>query len=306
MPRRNITSMPLPQPRYRPDRAQSQRIGGNKFETARDARLEDQKRCEALVKRSKRAKLAKLKAKAAKLAQKLAYREHGLDPPDSMASSGYMRDQRIRIGGAIWKLTDNHPLGLISTFTVINSNWEFPGKQLSKVDPRKLRNAFRSWLMRCGAGDASGYLVAFIDAEYEPVTDTWRFHFHGLVSGGMRDVVDQLRHTRGYRSKQQQPVDSQVRTPQRVRISAKPLVNIPEPLTYLLKSFWSSRWEGPIDGAMQRQCGKRRIREPRHTQSLLWLDRWSLQDITLLMGVRVGPLGFELTNTKLYTNGGTK
>lgn len=223
-----------------------------------------------------------------------------------MASSAYMRGRRIRVGGALWKLKDDYPVGLISTFTVINPKWEFPGSQLHKVDPQKLRNAFRSWLTRGGAKGATGYLVAFIDAEYEPMNDIWRFHFHGLVAGGMRNVVEQLRHTRSFQSKRQKSDDCQGRILQRVRVSRKPLVNMPEPLTYLLKSFWSSRWEGPVDGIQRRQNRKCRIREPRHTQHLLWLDRWSLQDITLLMGVRVGQSGFELTNTKRYTNGDTK
>jgi len=126
---------------------------------------------------------------AENLAEKLDYTKHGAECPQTLASCGYMRDQRIRVVGGMWKLSKSSEFGAPSVFTAIARGLEIPGKALNSINPQSICAAFRSDLNRSGAVEANGYLIAFLDGEYEPNTDVWRLHFHGLVAGEMRHVM---------------------------------------------------------------------------------------------------------------------
>ena len=80
-------------------------------------------------------------------------------------------------------------------------------------------------------------------------------------------------------------------------MSKKPLFNLPEPLTYVVQSSYPHR---PTfvdkDGELRRGTRKRRIPEPYHTQWLLWMDRWSIDDMLLLSGLRVTRSGFQVAS----------
>ncbi len=113
----------------------------------------------------------------------------------------------------------------------------------------------------------------------------------------MIDVVDRLRNSRNYRSVRK---GDELRSVQRVRIN-RSLTNLPAPLTYLIKRYWSARWEGVLGDRAVRQSYPSRIPEPRHSQLLLWLDQWSLKDMCLLMRLEVGSAGLRLRSNK-YMN----
>ena len=300
MSRRSIAELRVPQRRFRPDLAKEDAGKNPRFENQTAARQEDAKRAKNLHKSAETAKVASNAALARELAERL---ECGLaedSSAQSLASALYMRDLRIRVGGALWKLAEDSCFGAPATFTAIGRGLEIPGRYLSSVDPRAVCAAFRSNLNRAGAKDATGYLAAFLDGEYEPLSDVFRLHFHGLVAGDMRDVLERLRTTRKYASSRDASAGERV--VQHIRVSRRVLTNLPDPLTYLLKPFWPCRWEGDINGIQRRQGYRSRIPEPRHSQLLLWLDRWSLKDMTLLMGLRVGADGLIATKNP-YTNG---
>lgn len=303
---RNISCLDLPLRRYRPDISDSRKDGRAIFESEDATKLEDARRSVLLRSAAHNSESNRTRIAAAALAKKLSGAISGGYVATTLASSQYMRDQRIRICGALWELADDISFGQPSTFTAIGRGLKIPGPKLADVNPQRLCAAFRSDLNRHGAKSADGYLIAFIDGEYEPETDIFRLHFHGLVAGGMIGVLNGLREKPKYRTKRRKHDSWETRSLQRIKISRGPLTAMPDPITYLLKSFWSSRWEGPIDGTMRRQNRKCRIKEPRHSELLLWLDRWSLQEITLIMGLRVGASGLKVTRPKTYMSGDTK
>jgi hypothetical protein len=101
-------------------------------------------------------------------------------------------------------------------------------------------------------------------------------------------VLERLKLLPKYKSSRTLPDGSWDPVYRRVWIRRKALNNMPDPITYLMQAFWPSR---PIyvdtAGKRRRVREKRAIRYPYHAMMLLWLDRWRLQDLTLLVGLRV-------------------
>jgi len=117
----------------------------------------------------------------------------------------------------------------------------------------------------------------------------------------MIKVVDGLRHRKNYRSNRQDKGRAGDPVFQRVKITSKPLNRLPDPLTYIFQSYWPVRaifQDG--QGQWSKQAKKRRISEPYHSLYLLWLDRWSLKDLTLLLGIEVRKKGFKLTRRSVH------
>ena len=280
MPRRSIDALPLPSARYDVSKLDPELI---KFETAADVAKEDRQR-------SRRARIAK----QAGVKRTKRFRRLLRARSKSLASATAMRERRRKVVGAIWELVDAAGLANCSTVTLIPRAWTIPAKDLHATNPRKLIAQARSQLYRCGAKDADGFLIAFLHGEYEPHSDTFVLHLHGVVSCGMRDVVDRFKGRRNYRHLDEEGRKLPIKG---VRRSRQALSNMPAPLTYLLQSYWPSRWKGQnAKGQSIRQRDKSRIPEPRHTEVLMWLDRWSLSDITLSIGVTWGNRGARLSH----------
>ena len=213
----------------------------------------------------------------------------------SLACSLSMREARLRVGSWLWALHDDTVEHAPTTFTVASRSWEIEANQLRQFDPRKLVNEFLTDMNRAGGLNHIGYVTAFLHSEL--VNETlYRQHFHGLCTQEFAGILDKLRLNEKY----------QTRSGERpsIKIRRKPLDNVPYALTYLLKSYWPGIYEGPVgDGTFTgRQSHVRRIKEPHHSNVLLWLDQWRLEDITLLKNLRVraGGLGFQ--PTKLYSH----
>jgi hypothetical protein len=269
MPRQNITKLALPYRHYRVDLDTTSR-----FETLEAARNEDHLRAKMLLKYADSPISPIRRRRAIQLASALSDEE----PGSSMASAVCRRDQRIRLFGHLWRICDRESDDP-STFAAKSEALERPGRDLHKVDPVELGREFKADLYRAGAKDADGYLLAFLDGEYGPDRDVWKLHWHGVVDGKLKHVVDQLRNTRKYG----QPRD--------VWMSRKPLTNLPYSLTYTDKPFWSSRWEGEVG----RQAFKSRVKEPRHSELLLWLDQHSPNYFSVRIGLEV--INGELVKT---------
>ena len=94
MPRRNITQIGRPLRKYRVD------LDPNaKFEKAADSGVEDRVRAKLL-------RSAKLPPELQAAANDLADRLDGRSVPETLASSRFMRSQRIDLIGALWPLYD--------------------------------------------------------------------------------------------------------------------------------------------------------------------------------------------------------
>jgi len=51
----------------------------------------------------------------------------------------------------------------------------------------------------------------------------------------------------------------------------------------------------PKRGKRIRARRKQRIGEPHHSQALLWLNRWEIADLSLMVGLRVTKTGLRQT-----------
>ncbi|RYG56905.1 MAG: hypothetical protein EON56_03370 [Alphaproteobacteria bacterium] len=213
-----------------------------------------------------------------------------------------MRDLRQRVCGQIWRLV-KRTLNLNPCFfTLFPRGWEVPAGQLDGFNPIKKLAALRSLINRCGRQHLGGYLIAFIHGEFEPSRNVYQLHIHGIVAGSLRDVIDQeVRKTPSVRSNDgTYGLSDFVR--HRLRMESS-LTDLPRPITYLVKSFWPSKLQYlNAQGQLRRHRRVRRIGEPYHTEVLLWLDQWRLNDLSLLMNLSVGKDGFHLSD-RAYTDG---
>lgn len=255
---------------------------GEAFETNEFCIVEDKLRCRSTqlaIVAGVRAGLFAARS-ARRLQKRLDYARPRNGPPRSSASSAYMRRLRDRVFSQIWKLVAAAP-ARVTTFTAIKRGWELTPEQLLEADLDKLLSGFLSDLNRRGAAQASGWLIAFLHGEYETPAGIFRLHLHGIVSGDMITVLDELRKGRKYKYR---PDDS-VRF--RLRIARKPLTNLPHSLTYCFKSYWP--WKHVVVGANGKRRTRRhkRIPEPYHTLVLLFLDRHQPSDFVVLQHVAV-------------------
>ena len=284
---RSITDLPRPPKRFRGD------LHSPGFETWKKAADEDAKRAKRLRKWAK-ARKGKRAARALALADRLDPAIHP-QTPQTPASARHMREQRILIIGAVWKLVDEDQTGKVIRFDVIKPSWAGKREAFRSQCAVRVRAEFRADLLRAalkvkpgGAAKCEGFIFAALHGEHEVVDKLYQPHFHVIATGDWVAVIDRLRKMRAYH------VTARVKRP--IRASRK-LTDLAYALTYLLKSYWPGKWCGYVSG----QAGKRRRRkhgripEPHHTEVLLWLDRWTLSDLTLLVGIKVTKPGLTMT-----------
>ncbi|MBB3941564.1 hypothetical protein GGR39_003244 [Novosphingobium fluoreni] len=183
-----------------------------------------------------------------------------------------------------------------SKFAIMPASADVHADKLSEVNPKQMMNALRTALYKMGAATATGWIFVGFHGEFDPVAKVYRPHFHGVAYGGMVQVVDRLRTMPNYKTSRWLPDGSPSPVYRRVQMTRKPVNRLPRPLTYLVQSFWPARalWVSE-DGRRRRARQKRRIPEPYHSQVLLWLDKWSINDLTLMIGLRVTTNGLKQT-----------
>lgn len=296
MPGRNIGDLPWGPAPYRVDRRTDRDDGLLRFEAPSFAREQDRKRAKALEKARTRYPAMPTK-RALRLERKLRLSGEGTHDAETLASHVTMSGHRIKVAGAIWQLFDQELLS--TTCTIIPRTWELAPAELEAFNPVERLNAFRTDLYRNGAALARGRLCAFIHGEFDPIACVYRLHLHLACSAEMVPVLDRLRALPNYRSTRFLANGELSPVYRRIWVRRKPLYNLPDPITYLVQAFWPSR---PIiitdDGKRVRRRQKQAIPEPFHSAVLLWLDRWELKDLTLLVGLRVTSAGLRPTLSK--------
>jgi hypothetical protein len=171
-----------------------------------------------------------------------------------------------------------------------------PASNLGNADPNLMMRRLASDLDRSGITGASGYLLAGLHAEFDIRREGYDFHYHLVAGGGKAKALKNLRRMPKYSAPRTEPWEQGLSERPRVRISRKHLTNLPDPLLYVIQSIFPHRpTKLHADGSVTRSKNRYRIPEPYHTELLLWLDHWSISDITLLNGLRVTCAGFELT-----------
>ena len=227
------------------------------------------------------------------LAQRLEPHLGGGGPspvPTTLASSRYMHVIKDRACGHLWEMVD----GLSPSpqlFTAVPHGGDIAVDQLANFSPKGLVDQLRSSLYECGVAGQRGILFAVLEAEFQIRTQLFRFHWHGIASGGKLEVLDSARHHRFFHSPRRKAGEPKPDVSYRMNIRSGALYDLPNPLTYLIKP-WFARWTNDA-GKRGPRC---RLPDDAMAQALLWLDRWSFSDVNLMMGVRCRRNGFTILN----------
>ena len=287
MARPGINNLPWPAPAFR------RRVSHAGFETNQQARQEDDLRGRRLT--SERVTSSSLIPEPAAL--DLARRLQDLRgrPAPTLASKQHMRDVRMRISGSLLEFIERESIRPKKAFTILCSSWQVKPEDLLEVSGKRLIQSFRTDLNRQGPNLRRGALFAAIDLEFEPHRKIFTLHLHGVVFGTLTHAINGLRKKKKYR-----PIRTEIDglVPVYRPIVVQRLGISPErQLTYTIKSHWKSRWRGALTeaGKFKTAAKSQRISEPYHSLALLWFDRHTLQDITLLMGMEAGSFGLSRT-----------
>lgn len=203
----------------------------------------------------------------------------------SLASALDYRHIRIAEAGKILALIEDD-LPDVRGVTVVPHGEQFPGAELSSWDVDAFKARFRSQLNRLGIRDADGFVIAYFHCDYDPISGMMSPHWHLLVKGGARKVIERLRNCAKYRSvRSGASPESPVKMP--VRFHKGPPKDIVSAVTYLMKSYWPAITSGLNEnGKHVRYKQRQRIPEPLHTNVLMWLHQRRFNDLRLLIGVR--------------------
>jgi len=283
MARRGPGDWPMPPRRHRPKRQ-----AGFNFETAEKARAQDMKRARLI--QSNRS-LAKRRAR--KLSKAL---KNATSFPRNLASMRYCRRRRLAINGQLGWLVKRKG-GPLTLATLLPRGWLIPADELSEVSPRKLLAQIRAVLSRAGASNADGWAYLVMDCEYVEYLDAFAFHVHGVCAGGMAGVIGSLRERRKFKW-----------LPEATGLGKRPvqLKRVTEgeearALNYLIKTFHGKRVYAQGSDGPVRTGLKVSVPEPRHSQYLLWLSRWGIEDFVLSMHLFFGKDRLLVTRARVQT-----
>lgn len=171
------------------------------------------------------------------------------------------------------------------SFTVLFRDWIFTPEGLWNINPRQLIRQFLSVLQRADVYRKRGYIFVGLHGEFNRNTGCFHLHLHGIADGEMVTVVRGLKKLPRFRFDRKRDLRSPI------RVTRLRMTNLPYPLLYTVQDWWPGRFTLVRNGKPVRSR-RQRIPEPYHTLLLLWLDRWSLADMALMVGMRVGKDGF--------------
>lgn len=198
----------------------------------------------------------------------------------SFASPVFNAEFRRRFLGETIRLVRTYHPGDVCLYTLASGKWKFHADELPKIRFKKLLEQLRLLLIRKGRIDKrSGWAIISVHNEYDSVTDTYQPHFHVIVFGDKQYAFEALRELEMFKGGKGKPVYRPIQRDE--------LVDIPRQISYVLKGYW------PADPSLDRSptCThhrsnhKMRIPEPRHAESLLFLDQQRFSDLVWLHGL---------------------
>ena len=217
-----------------------------------------------------------------------------LEAPKSPASSRYMRDQRIRRIGGLWKCVAEDKTGIVVRYDVVKPKWSYSVAGLRQIKALQLKREFSADLDRAalkvkpgGASECEGFLYAALHGDFESPRYRYQLHYHVMATGDWAAVIDKMRKQRGYQS------SSGVKTPIRTR---EDLTDLAYALTYILKTYWPGKWKGHVSGVQmdRRTRAHREIPGRFNCHALLWQHQQKLDDMIVMRGICGGKDGLRV------------
>jgi hypothetical protein len=270
MPRRGPAAWPPAPRRFRRDRQE-----GFTRETAKQARAQDRKRA-----RSIKGNGSLVKGRSARLAKLL---DSPTSHPRNMASMRYCRKRRRAINGHLGWLIARGKVP-VTFVTLLPRDMLIPADELHEVVPGKFLEQIRAVLNRAGISSAAGWAYLVLDLEYIEHLDAYSFHVHGVATGAVAGVIRSLRE----RTKFKWQPDNTGLGKRPVQLKSVTPGEEARTVNYLIKTFHGKRVYKEEDGKRVRTHKKVAIPEPRHSEYLLWLSRWRIEDFVLPIHVFFG------------------
>lgn len=281
MAKRNISQLRKPARSKDVTQSSDPLLSAFKFETKAQASEEDEKRRKAI---KKVAKWSRADRRGLRKRQMLRLRK-SIKKRLTVASSRYMRKHRMRIINAVCDLADRTQGGLIMV-NLVSPSLRFAAGTLWEAEAEKILERLRQVLLRYGSASCGGWMIVFIDGEFEANNKEFVIHFHGIATEDFDAVLDMARRKSRLFRRVGLTANTNVKTPIRV---IRKLKNLPRLVGYCVMAFWpqrnraaSAEGDKPID-----RRRKRRVDEPHHSEYLLWLDRYRIQHLCLMIGLEV-------------------
>lgn len=219
--------------------------------------------------------------------------DNGEDPPASLANPVYTRAfQRVQGSALVVQIIDARAVGLeVRPFTLVWPLHAVPAGTLHEVNPRALTAWLRRLVIKHLPPNPCGWLYVQLHGEYEAQSNTFVLHFHGIAAG---DYLDTIRgpvkaEVKAELKRELEKLPTLPSFPTvRVPLRFEQLRHAPRQVSYVLQSWWPSRPIVMTPKGLKRVRSKRRIPEPHHSEYLIWLDRHSISDLRLRMGMGSG------------------
>ncbi len=186
-----------------------------------------------------------------------------------LASSLYLRDRRIGILGATLDLVHAHPELDCAWVSAHHPCLCFDQHENWSGVIGEARTRLHRQLEVSGATTAPGFLIGFLNGNFDPRTEKFRLEYRGIAAG------DKLKSLR-----QPQPVVPNRRPLRGMRIDVHEITDLPMQISRMLPHSARERVPSVIDGGVP----AKRMRQPYHTIYLIWLAGYRLADLTVIDG----------------------
>lgn len=219
-------------------------------------------------------------------------------PSPTAACPVFTDEFRHRVVGNLWPHVEDELAGIVVTATLMPTGLWVPAGQLQHQIPKLMMRRLCSDLDRVGVTAQTGFVMAGLHAEFDERREGYDFHYHLVAGGWKARALEGLRDRPKYSVGRSEPHEMGMVDRPRVRVSKQVLTNLPDPLTYAIQ-YWYPHRPTKIVGydplQIQRSIGRYRIRDPYHTEWLVWMNKWCVKDFILLNGLKPTSTGLQAT-----------
>lgn len=207
----------------------------------------------------------------------------GVWPQPTLASARYCRFMRVRFFAGAMAALSGQSTEQLYLATLIPPGFFVAGGNLDPVlhSAKMWKNRFRKHLNDAGLSRNGGFMVAGLDASYEENARRdhtgYQFHYHAIVDEQMVATIEGLRTRRAYKR------TSWVPRPHYL----KPISTVGRSLTYLVKSFWTSRSSTSADAPASVVRNGSRLAPEQLVEALTWFHGQRFADMVMKYNFRL-------------------
>lgn len=294
MGRLNIGALKKPKKKYDITRFNPQINKSQRFETKEECQNEDKLRLKLINKfrrKNDRANIEKINKHLKLLTKKIKRSK-------TPASRVFMRKWRRNVINSIYNLPVENGDSLIF-FTIIPKGFSFEGGRLDEADASELMERIRLMFWRNGSSEMKGWIYCYLHGEYEPESNFYMLHVHGIATPDYKEVLERMRSSCHVLRSNSSGNEPNVR--KRLQVSRKPIDDPFKVISYCAQSYWPMRHVSYYEKSkMKRQRIKQRIINPYHTEYLLWLSKIKLKNLVFSKGFHVNKNGKLTRNANVH------